>query len=117
MKKKETIPNLSKAIPANTFILLNMDILGPFKFFFITGMVILTDSVELDLLALGLGVSGWRTADVLCILLCMLLDLLIICLGFVLTVSKELAVLVLVKDKFASPLLVMLSCCVWTVWV
>lgn len=115
MKKKETNPNLSLAIPANTFILLNMDILGPFKFFFITGMVILTDSVELDLLALGLGVSGWRTADVLCILLCMLLDL--ICLCFVLTVSKELAVLVLVKDRFASPLLVMLSCCVWTVCV
>lgn len=94
-----------------------MDIFGFFKFFFIIGMVILIDFVELDLLVLGLGVFGWWIVDVFCILLCMFLDLLIICLGFVLIVSKEFVVLVFVKDRFVFLLLVMLSCCVWIVWV
>lgn len=94
-----------------------MDIFGFFKIFFIIGMVILIDFVELDLLVLGLGVFGWWIVDVFCILLCMFLDLLIICLGFVLIVSKEFVVLVFVKDRFVFLLLVMLSCCVWIVWV
>lgn len=92
-----------------------MDIFGFFKFFFFIGMVILIDFVELDLLVLGLGVFGWWIVDVFCILLCMFLDL--ICLGFVLIVSKEFVVLVFVKDRFVFLLLVMISCCVWIVWV